>query len=34
MNEEDQVGVFDPLLGSQEGMKSSASVQNEGRKCY
>lgn len=33
MNEEDQNGVFSPPLGSQEGMKSSASVQNEVRKC-
>lgn len=34
MNEVDPKVAFNRPLGSQEGVKSSASVQNEGRKCY
>lgn len=34
MNETDHKVVFNHALEFQEGLKSSASVQNEGRKCY
>lgn len=34
MNETDHKVVFNPTLGFQEGMQSSASVRDESRKCY